>query len=67
MKKSVTYGEWQVTDAEYLIARQLSIDNDGVGQAAYQLVRYCRGAIYDRALAELALHAIRTSPKGDRK
>lgn len=53
-------GDWKVTRTEYDIARNISIDNDPIGNAAYQLVRYCHGEVYDRKEAEAALTAIRT-------
>lgn len=54
-----TYGPWKVTESEYQVARNLSIGNDPLAGAAYQLVRYCEGQIFHRDQAAEAARIIR--------
>jgi hypothetical protein len=56
------YGLWKVTDAEYKRAEQIAFDGSAStdeADAAFQLIRYCRGEIFHRDLAMDALNAIR--------
>jgi hypothetical protein len=59
MFASKTYGAWKVTEQEYRTALSLS-DGDGpLADAAWQLVRYCRGEIFNRDQAAEAGRMIR--------
>lgn len=57
-----TFGAWDVSRSEYLAALSLSIENDPLGNAAYQLVRYCKGETFQRGPAAEALRIIRGEP-----
>lgn len=55
-----TIGAWKVTPDEYKTASDIvRVDDHPLCDAAYQLVRYCRGEIFQRDPAAEALRAIR--------
>lgn len=56
---SKTYGAWKITGAEFQSALSLSEGDDPLADAAYQLVRYCRGEIFHRDQAAEAARFIR--------
>jgi hypothetical protein len=59
MSKPFTYGLWKITQAEFEQARNLAEGEDALADAAYQLVRYCRGEVHIRAAAAEAASMIR--------
>lgn len=60
MSKSKTYGDLQVTDAEYVRAKHLSWEQSGRrGEQMYQLKNYCEGRIHYRSDVIEALSFLR--------
>lgn len=53
--------DWEITKAELDIALNLSEGDNALAEAAYQLVRYCRGQIFHRDQAAEAVRMIRSS------
>jgi hypothetical protein len=59
MTKSFPFGAWKVTRDEFERARNIAEGDDEVANAAYQLVRYCRGDIFQRDPAAEMLRMMR--------
>jgi hypothetical protein len=43
-----TYGAWKVTEREYQKARYFAKENGPLSDAAFQVVRYCKGQPFYR-------------------
>jgi hypothetical protein len=56
-----TYGSLKVTEAELQAARNVSCGDDATADAAYQVVRYCSGQVFNRSTVEEYLSMARTS------
>ena len=59
MNTKTTYGAWKITHQEYETAQSLAEGDGPLADAAWQLVRYCRGEIFNRDAAAEAAKMIR--------